>query len=93
MRKIDITCLPLGKDKIQWRIRDYGPGIPKQQMRKIFELFYRSESELTRETMGTGIGLALVTELTQAMNGTIDVVNQNPGAEFQVSFPTVPDSK
>ena len=88
-RQIDITCLPMGKDKIQWRIRDYGPGIPRTQMRKIFELFYRSESELTRETMGTGIGLALVTELTQAMNGNIDVVNQTPGSEFQVSFPVV----
>ena len=32
-------------------------------MKKIFKLFYRSESELTRETVGTGIGLALTKEL------------------------------
>jgi signal transduction histidine kinase len=91
-KQIDITCLPAGKNKIQWRLRDYGPGIPKQQMRKIFELFYRSESELTRETIGTGIGLALVTELTQAMKGSIDVVNHTPGVQFQLTFPMNPPS-
>ena len=58
-------------------------------MRKIFHLFYRSESELTRETVGTGIGLALVHQLTLAMHGHIDVVNRDPGAEFQISFPLV----
>jgi signal transduction histidine kinase len=87
IKQIDLTCQRLSNGKLQWRIRDYGPGIPKNQMRKIFQLFYRSESELTRETLGTGIGLALVTELTQAMQGAIDVVSQSPGAEFQVSFP------
>ncbi len=85
-KRVDIACVSIGKKQIQWRVRDYGPGIPKQQMRKIFELFYRSESELTRETIGTGIGLALVTELTQAIGGSIDVVNRTPGAEFQLTF-------
>ena len=85
-KRIDITCVRIGKKQIQWRVRDYGPGIPKQQMRKIFELFYRSENELTRETIGTGIGLALVTDLTQAMKGSIDVINRTPGAEFQLTF-------
>jgi signal transduction histidine kinase len=50
-------------------------------------LFYRSESELTRETVGTGIGLAIVHQLSLAMNGSVDVVNRDPGAEFRVSFP------
>jgi signal transduction histidine kinase len=55
-------------------------------MRKIFKLFYRSESELTRETVGTGIGLALVNQLAGAMGGKVDVVNVEPGAEFRISF-------
>lgn len=68
-------------------IRDFGPGVPKDQMKKIFELFYRSESELTRETVGTGIGLAIVHQLSQAMHGRVDVINKEPGAEFRVTFP------
>jgi signal transduction histidine kinase len=69
-------------------VRDFGPGIARDQMKKIFQLFYRSESELTRETVGTGIGLAIVHQLTLAMNGKVDVVNRDPGAEFRVTFPS-----
>jgi signal transduction histidine kinase len=56
-------------------------------MKKIFKLFYRSESELTRETVGTGIGLAIVHQLALAMNGKVDIINRDPGAEFRVTFP------
>ena len=56
-------------------------------MKKIFELFYRPENELTRETAGTGIGLALVQQLATAMGGRVDVRNCEPGAEFRVSLP------
>jgi len=56
-------------------------------MKKVFRLFYRSENELTRETVGTGIGLALVHQLVRAMGGQVDVVNREPGAEFRVNIP------
>jgi signal transduction histidine kinase len=68
-------------------VRDFGPGIPKGHMKKIFELFYRPANELTRETAGTGIGLALVRQLAAAMGGRVDVRNRDPGAEFRVSLP------
>jgi signal transduction histidine kinase len=58
-------------------------------MKKIFRLFYRPGNELTRETVGTGIGLALVRQLTAALGGTVDVINRDPGAEFRVEFPAV----
>jgi signal transduction histidine kinase len=88
-RAIDVSCRLEPDDRVLFTVRDYGPGIPGNQMKKIFELFYRSENELTRETVGTGIGLALVHQLTLAMQGTVSVVNANPGAEFCVSFPVV----
>jgi signal transduction histidine kinase len=68
-------------------VRDFGPGVPKAQMRKIFELFYRPENALTRETGGTGIGLALVRQLAVAMNGRVDLRNCEPGAEFRLHLP------
>ena len=88
IKRIEI-CSKLSSDnEVAFSIRDFGPGIAKDQMKKIFTLFYRSESELTRETVGTGIGLAIVHQLTIAMNGKVDVVNKDPGAEFQLLFPT-----
>lgn len=86
-KTIVISLRKMANQTILFTIRDFGPGIAKDQMRKIFELFYRSENELTRETVGTGIGLALVHQLVKGMDGDIGVVNCNPGAEFKISFP------
>lgn len=86
-RRIEIGARRNSDSQLAFSVRDFGPGIPKDQMKKIFKLFYRTESELTRETVGTGIGLAIVHQLSIAMGGSVDVVNTNPGAEFRVSFP------
>lgn len=83
---IDISCAARRDGTVVFSVRDFGPGIPKSQMKKIFGLFYRLENELTRETTGTGIGLALVHQLAQAMGGTVELVNRSPGAEFRVAF-------
>ena len=85
-KTIEISSKLSGDKFVLFSVRDYGPGIPGNQMKSIFRLFYRSESELTRETVGTGIGLAIVHQLTLAMDGTVDVVNAKPGAEFRVQF-------
>jgi len=58
-------------------------------MQRIFQLFYRAEDELTRQTKGTGIGLALVKVLATKMHATVHLHNCNPGAEFQLILPTV----
>ena len=86
---IDLHFRQMQDGRVQFAVRDYGPGIEADQMKKIFTLFYRSENELTRETVGTGIGLALVRQLAGAMRAEVDVVNSEPGAEFRISFPTV----
>jgi signal transduction histidine kinase len=85
-KDIDI-CFDLQQEnRIVFSIRDYGPGIPRSQIKKIFRLFYRSEDKSIRETRGTGIGLSLVNQLATAMGATVDVVNKNPGAEFRILF-------
>ncbi len=77
----------LQQDKaMQISVRDFGPGVAKDQMKKIFKLFYRSENELTRETIGTGIGLALVHQMVTGMGGEVDVVNCETGVEFRMRF-------
>lgn len=83
----------LHNDSMEFLVRDYGPGVPKNQMKKIFKLFYRTQRELTRETVGTGIGLALVHELVSTMGGDVEVRNANPGAEFRVRLPVADSAK
>ncbi len=86
-REIEIASRLESDGLVLYTVRDFGPGIPKGQMKKIFELFYRPTDEITRSTTGTGIGLALVQQLAAAMGGRVEVRNCDPGAEFRVSFP------
>jgi signal transduction histidine kinase len=89
IKRVQFGAVLLQDQWVQFSIRDFGPGIAKDQMKKIFKLFYRSENELTRETVGTGIGLALVHQLTVGMEGEVDVVNRDPGVEFRIKFRVV----
>ena len=86
-KRLEISTRLRSDKQVVFSVRDFGPGIAKDQMRKIFDMFYRTESELTRETVGTGIGLAIVHQLSAAMGASVDVLNRNPGAEFQISVP------
>ena len=73
--------------KLAIGVRDYGRGVPPAHLRRIFDLFYRGGSELTRDTVGTGIGLALVREFASVMHGRVEVCNRDPGAEFTLVLP------
>jgi len=70
-------------------VEDHGPGIPHRQRNKIFEQFYRSAAEATRETTGTGLGLALVKKFAEAHNGFVEIISAKPtGAIFRVALAT-----
>jgi two-component system phosphate regulon sensor histidine kinase PhoR len=86
-RKVSVTARPMDKRRMVFTVRDFGPGIPPAEMKRLFGLFYRPDNELTRTTAGTGIGLALVSQLVTSMRGRVDVVNREPGAEFRLEFP------
>jgi len=68
-------------------VEDHGPGVPHRQRKKIFEQFYRSGAEATRETTGTGLGLALVKKFAQAHKGFVEILSAKPtGAIFRVAL-------
>ncbi len=70
-------------------IEDHGPGVPHRQREKVFEPFYRCGPEATRETTGTGLGLALVRKFAEAHNGFVEIINAKPsGVIFRVSLAT-----
>ena len=68
-------------------VRDYGPGIPPSEMKKVFQEFYRVENEMTRQTSGTGIGLSMVKKLCTLCNMSIELENANPGLRTKIHFP------
>ena len=84
---LELTVRTVGATHIDFALRDFGPGITKEQIKRIFALFYRGENALTRATAGTGIGLALVKRLVEVMGGEVRVENREPGAEFYVRLP------
>ena len=68
-------------------IEDHGPGIPRSQQKKIFDAFYRCEDESTRQSTGTGLGLALVKRFAEAHTGFVEIANAKPtGALFRVGL-------
>ncbi|HYN77537.1 MAG TPA: HAMP domain-containing sensor histidine kinase [Lamprocystis sp. (in: g-proteobacteria)] len=87
-KTIAIRCERPREGWVRIAVRDYGPGVPQASRRQVFRLFYRGEDVASRAIPGTGIGLALVERLAQAMGGRVAVVNREPGAEFQVELPS-----
>lgn len=69
-------------------IADNGPGIPPEELGKIFETFYQVEKYFTGNVEGVGLGLALVKRLVSAYGGTIQVQSQlGQGTTFTVTLP------
>jgi len=86
-RTIRIACAR-ERGRVALSVRDYGPGVPERRLARIFEPFYRGEDELTRETRGSGIGLALVEGLAERMGATVSASNPpGGGLEVTLSFP------
>jgi signal transduction histidine kinase len=86
-RRITIKIWPEG-DTVKISVSDTGPGIPGSGLKKIFEDFYRVDSDLTRTTGGTGIGLALVKKLVTAMGGSVTAKNNDgPGCTITITMP------
>tara|TARA_X000000950_G_scaffold120844_1_gene151504 strand:+ start:18942 stop:20711 length:1770 start_codon:yes stop_codon:yes gene_type:complete len=77
----------LEKNNIVITIKDNGYGIEKNSIQRIFERFYRS-SKARAHTKGTGLGLALVKQLSTRIGAHVEVKSKiNIGSEFFVSFP------
>ena len=58
---------------------DEGPGIPPEQLEKVFEPFYRLESSRNRDTGGTGLGLSIARDVAQAHGGSLVLENRPEG--------------
>ncbi|MGH8259946.1 MAG: ATP-binding protein [Steroidobacteraceae bacterium] len=72
------------------RVQDEGPGLPPEELERVFEPFYRVESSRNRDTGGTGLGLSIARDIAQAHGGSL-VLRTLPegGLEAILSLPRV----
>ena len=68
-------------------IRDNGEKIPEDKLEQIFERFYQSDSKVSGQQTGTGIGLDLARSLVELHYGTISAHNLEQGCEFVIFLP------
>ena len=74
-------------EKVFVSVKDRGMGIPKKELNKIWERFYKSDLSRGKDKKGTGLGLAIVKEIIQAHDEHINVVStEGVGTEFIFSL-------
>jgi signal transduction histidine kinase len=70
------------------RVRDAGPGIPAQELERVFEPFYRLESSRNRDSGGTGLGLSIARDIAEAHGGSLTLANlPQGGLEATLTLP------
>ena len=67
------------------RIRDYGPGVPEEALPRIFDAFYRVETDRDRASGGAGLGLSIARRAVELHKGTIRARNAEPGLAVEMT--------
>ncbi len=76
-----------GQVKVQ--VRDYGPGVPPDALPRIFDPFYRVETDRNRTSGGVGLGLAIARRAVDLHKGSVQANNANPGLLVVIDLPRV----
>ncbi|HEX4451153.1 MAG TPA: HAMP domain-containing sensor histidine kinase [Kofleriaceae bacterium] len=83
-------AVKLAKDdhRVVLSVKDWGPGIERDEQVRIFERFYRAKAMRLKPIRGSGIGLALVQHIARAHGGDVSVTSTPPdGSTFQLWLP------
>ncbi len=81
------------KDSSIFAIRNTGPGIPKDELSKIFGRFYKSDFSRSQDKTGLGLGLDIIKKILRLHDAQISVSSEeNVFTEFLVSFPKKPET-
>jgi two-component system heavy metal sensor histidine kinase CusS len=68
-------------------IENEAPTIPTEQLSRLFDRFYRTDSSRKRTDEGAGLGLAITKSIVQAHHGQIQAFSSNGKVSFQIKFP------
>lgn len=88
--EVKVELIPYGAHRARVRITNNGYGVPHEDRKKVFQLFYRGGNELQRRRTGTGLGLYIVSTLVRRLNGRVSVSDRadgETGATFEVELP------
>lgn len=87
--QVEIQARVADRGHVVVRISDNGQGVPPELRKRVFGLFFRGGSELTRRQKGTGLGLYIVYVLVRHLKGRISIHDRSgqPGAVFEVDLP------
>ncbi len=87
---IEISAAMADADSISIRVKDTGIGIPKKDLSRIFDRFYRVDKARSRNMGGTGLGLSIAREIIKAHGGTISLDSEwNEGTVVAFTLPTM----
>ena len=89
-RPVDVIVLS-GRETVELRVRDDGPGVAPDDLHSIFEPFYRADHSRSKKTGGYGLGLSMCKRIAEAHGGTI-AAEPGPvrGVTIVVSIPRRP---
>jgi two-component system phosphate regulon sensor histidine kinase PhoR len=84
---VRVSCAIAGGG-VTVEVADTGIGIPRDDLPRVFERFYRVDKARSRELGGTGLGLSIVKHLVQSIGGQVRVASRvNAGSRFTVQLP------
>jgi PAS domain S-box-containing protein len=87
--EVVVTVTPT-PDAVELAVRDQGPGIPADQLARIFQRFAQVESSEQAKRVGTGLGLSIARAIVEQHGGTVSVESVvGSGATFRITLPRV----